>query len=304
MATSGPGFFTHLLGRQPPIPAQQPQPQQQPLQQPAGTPPANQGGQGGGQGPGNGPGSSMQLNGGGNPGSGGGNQPSNFVLPNQPGGGNQPNPNGGSQGDGNTNANASPLDRFSSLWQNPNKDGTAPVDPFSQPLLNADPAKIAEAARSHDFKQAIPQELLQKALGGDATSMLEIINNVGQQALTVAAQLSTATAEFAGRGVQDRFDKVFPDRFRQQQLGSIKPKNPVLEHPNAAPLLKMLRNQAAANNPGWTPDQVAQWAEDYLTDFSGQMSPQQQPQQQAGGASNGAGQDWDAWVSGQGNTNV
>lgn len=277
------GFFTGLLNRgsssqQPAAPAGTPS--QQPQQ----------------QGPGNGPGSSMQLNGGQQPQQ--QQQPnnqgaSNFVLPNnqQP---NQNNNSGGAQPNG--NANVSPLDKFNNIWQNPTQNGQPQVDPFSQPLLNADPAKIAEAARSHDFKQSIPQELLQKAMSGDAQSMIEIINNVGQQALTVAAQLSTATAEFAGKNVQQRFDQVFPDRFRKHQLGAIKPSNPVLEHPNAQPMLRMLREQAAANNPTWSPDQVAKWAEDYLMEFSGQLSPQQQPQQQSGNGGAGNSQDWDEWV--------
>lgn len=263
-------------------------------------------GQGGGA-P-NTPGSSMRLNpgqggqpGGGDLGNNGGGNPSgsNFVIPGQGGGQPQqgnPNPNGGGQG------NTSPLDKFSSLWKNSNVDEKGQpiqsVDPFSQPLLNADPTKIAEAASSHDFTRSIPPELMQKAMSGDAGSMVQIINHVGQQSLAVAAQLSTATAEYAGKGVQSRFDQAFESRYRKQQLQQQKSTNPVLNHPNAAPLLQMLRNQAASNNPGWSPEECSQWAESYIMDMSGELRPGGGQGGNEGEPTKRPGQvdDWDDWA--------
>ena len=81
----------------------------------------------------------------------------------QPGGGQQQNP---------------PLDAFSGIWQNDPNQQQQNADPWSSPLFQTDPTKIVEAANQQDFTRNIPPELMQKALGGDAQSMLDIINHI------------------------------------------------------------------------------------------------------------------------------
>lgn len=220
-------------------------------------------------------------------------QPTQFQLPAP--NGTQPAP--GTQPPAEPQKPVSPLDAFSGLWQTAkNPDGTPkepPKDPWSEPLLQADPAKIMESASKYDFMRSVPPELMQKATGGDFQAMMQIINHVGQQALGVGAQLSTASIEHSGGRIKERFEKSFDGRFKQASLSNLPAKNPILQHEAAAPMLRMIREQAQAANPQWTPEQVAAYAEDYLTKFAGTLAPQQQAQQPQDG--NGE-QDWMSWL--------
>ena len=227
------------------------------------------------------------------------------VQPAQPfqqlSGNQQPQPQPGTQGaqpnNGGDQKPVSPLDAFSGLWQTAkNPDGTPkepPKDPWEEPLLAADPAKIMESASKYDFMRSVPPELLQKATSGDIQSLMQIINHVGQQALGVGAQLSSASIEHSGKGIKDRFERSFDGRFKQASLSNLPSKNPILQHEAAAPMLRMIREQAQAANPQWTPEQVADYAEQYLTQFATSLSPGKQTEQQ-----NGNGEpDWLSWVS-------
>lgn len=247
--------------------------------QPQGQPGPNPGNTAGTQGPNNGPGSSMQQGSFNGPGT-GGQQPQGTNTPPQ----------------------SSPLDGFAELWKtNANPDSTGSGDPFTQPLFSTDPAKIREAASQIDFLQAVPQELMQKAMSGnDPQSFMQVMNAVAQNALATALQVSTQTVEQAGSKIGERFNKALPNRFKDLQITSAQPTNPVLSHPAVQPMLNMVRNQIKMANPDATPQQVNQMAEDYLSKFAGALQPQS-------GSSNGGGEDgmgsnngnfdWEQWAT-------
>lgn len=192
------------------------------------------------------PGSSMQVR---NDPTGGGN--------NQPGGNNSQEP-------------SSPLDNFKDAWKTPDPGkGQPPADPFSQPLFQTDPAKIREAASQMDFMQGVPQELMQKVMaGGDPQALMQLMNYVGQQALATSLHLSTATIEQAGTKIGSRFQEALPGRFKDFQLNSSKPSNPVLEHPAAAPMLKMAKQQFRMSNPDASAEDINAMAENYVMTFA------------------------------------
>lgn len=191
----------------------------------------------------------------------------------------------------------SPLDSFSGLWQTAtNPDGTpkaAPADPWSEPLINGDPAKIMENASKHDFTRNVNPELMQKAMNGDFASMVQIINSVGQQALGLSAQLAVASVEHGGKQIRSRFDQTFASKLRDTELSQVNSNHPALSHPNAKPLLRTLTQQAAQANPNLSPAEARKMAEDYLIAMSGQLAPQQQSQQRPGQEQP---QDWLNWV--------
>lgn len=58
-----------------------------------------------------------------------------------------------------------PLDQIGELFKIDPK-AQAPANPFAAPLLNNDPAKIAEAAKKVNLVGSIPPELLTKAMSG------------------------------------------------------------------------------------------------------------------------------------------
>lgn len=221
--------------------------------QPGGTPGTAPGGAPAGN-PGNQPGSSMQL-GGGNFGPGAGN---NGGTGGQPGG-------AGGGGD-------SRLDPFKDLWKDdPNKQGQNGGDPFSNPLFSMDPAKVAEAANGMDFISSVPQELMQKAMGGDFQSMMQVMQHVARQSLTTALQVSTAMQEQAGSKLGGRFKDAFGQQFKEWQLNSQRPSNPTLEHPAVKEMLKLVRQRFASMNPDMPADEVQRQAEQYMMQFAGSL---------------------------------
>lgn len=192
---------------------------------------------------------------------------------------------------------SSPLDQFKDLWKDAGNNGASSADPFASPLFNTDPAKIVEAAGKADFLSQVPQELIQKAMSGnDPQAFMQIINAVGQQALAMSLQLSTATTEQAGQRIGERFNKALPERFKDMQLGQMPATNPVLNHPAAEPMLRNLRDQVRRQEPNLRPDEVNAKAEQYLMSFASTLVGNNSGggQGQQGGQQE---QDWEAWVS-------
>lgn len=183
----------------------------------------------------------------------------------------------------------SPLDQFKDIWQTPTtKDGKQPVDPLTQPLLNTDPAKLAEAAKKMDFTQSIPPDLMQKALAGDANSLAQVINASAQAAFMASAQLNTQLVEGAVRQNNDRFSSTLEDRFRKHLVDNTRSENPVLNHPAAAPMLDLAKRQLLSKYPDKTPTQINQMAEQMFTEFATALTGETSRQKQQ---SNGGGHD-------------
>lgn len=193
---------------------------------------------------------------------------------------------------------SSPLDGFAELWKtNANSDPTGSEDPFTQPLFSTDPAKIREAASQMNFLNAVPPELMQKAMSGnEPQAFMQVMNVVAQQALATALQVSTQTVEQAGSKIGERFNKTLPGRFKDLQINSSQPSNPVLSHPAVQPMLSMVRNQIKMANPDATPQQVNQMAEDYLGKFASALSPEaSEPSGQ--GSNAGDSFNWEDWAT-------
>lgn len=194
----------------------------------------------------------------------------------------------------------SPLDAFKSLWQDDPTKQTQNADPFSSPLFNMDPGKVNEAIGQIDFVQQLNPELVQKAMSGqDPQAFLQVINEVGRKALATAVQLSTATAEQAGQKIGQRFNTAIPERFRDLQIKSQTPNNPLLSNPSVAPMLDAVRQRLKTQNPDWSPAQIQKQAEEYFSAFAAELQnsdPNTAAQRQATAA---AGQEfnWDEWAT-------
>lgn len=200
-------------------------------------------------------------------------------------------PGGGQQQEQNPN---SPLDAFKDIWNN---DSTQQqnADPFANPLFQSDPTKIVEAANQQDFLRNAPPELMQKALGGDAQSMMDIINHSTRQALALSLQLQTATTEQAGKRIGERFNQALPNKFKEYSVRNQRASNPALEHPAVKQMMESTRDRFAAKYPDKRPEEIQAMTEDYFAQVSAAFqggSPDGQKQQQA---LPGGGTDFSNW---------
>lgn len=212
----------------------------------------------------------------------GGSQPQGGQQPNQqvnngpgsslenPGGmqGNQGNQ--GQQGQQGQQTQNSPLDEMAKLWEtDPNKQGNQPpADPFAEPLFTMDPAKLRESSSKLDFVGQVSPELVQKALSGDSQALMQVINQTAQHAVSTSLQMSTMLAEQTGAKLGQRVKGALPTQMRQFQLDNTPPQTQILQNPAVSPMLKLIRERIAVNNPNLRPAEVAAKAEQYMLDMA------------------------------------
>lgn len=187
------------------------------------------------------------------------------------------------------------LDAFADVWKTPPQD-QQPQDPFAAPLLGTDPNKITQAAAKMDMTRGISPEMIQKAMSGqDPQAFMAVMNQVAQNTLATATQITTATTEHAHRANNQRMLQALPDRIKQTQLDNIQSENPVLQHAAVQPMLKLARQQIKMNNPGMSAEAINRQAEAMMSAFATALvQPSQQQQQQQLADANGEGFDWDA----------
>jgi hypothetical protein len=194
----------------------------------------------------------------------------------------------------------SPLDAFKTMWQDDPTKQASNADPFASPLFNMDQGKVNEAIGQIDFVQQLNPELVQKAMSGqDPQAFMQVINEVGRKALLTSVQLSTATAEQAGQKIGQRFNTALPGRFKDLQIQSQAPSNPLLSNPSVAPMLDAVRQRLKMQNPDWTPAQIQQQAEKYFSDFAAELQnsdPKMADQRKAQQASSQEF-NWDEWAT-------
>jgi hypothetical protein len=201
------------------------------------------------------------------------NKPSAPTTPgtggNTPAGQNPTIPNDSSNPIQQPNSQESTLQNFDKLW-----DKVEPAPQASMiPALNIDLGKLREGAKNLNFMDGIPQELIQKAMSGDAASFSDVINKAVQLGF---AQSAAASAEITRQSLTSAQtalkDSVLPTAIRETQISAeMAAQNPVFSDPSVAPMLEMMKNQFAAKYPTASPQEVAAAAKQYLSQFAGKI---------------------------------
>lgn len=156
-----------------------------------------------------------------------------------------------------------PLDAFASMWapQEGSKDAASSnpnLVPKSYVDLPAD--ALANAARGVDFTKQLPQELMQKAMSGDPSAIIQAMNLVAQNSLQYAVQIGgTVTNQALNKGTQE-FESTLQNRFRDMSSRDAvyNENNKALSHPAVQPVAELIRNQILQRNPAATAKEVEQ----------------------------------------------
>lgn len=169
--------------------------------------------------------------------------------------------------DANKGTQGSQLDSFKDLFTIPVNDKGEPIsppaDPLAAPIMNVDPAKLQDAVKSMNFTQGLTTEQVQQAMQ-DPQAFLALINHTNRQTFQQALAVTSKMAEQAIQTNNQRFEQALPDRIRNVQIRQSSAKNPVLNHPAAAPVLEGIRMSIAQRNPTLSPDRVNDMAENYF----------------------------------------
>ena len=203
----------------------------------------------------------------------------------------QTNPNSPAKTDEN------PLDLYAKLFQN-----AATASDIQAPSFSLDPKIIAEVSSKMNFTQGINPELVQKANGGDAAAMIELIQEVGRNsyraALEHATKLTdthlTQRADFDGK----KLAKGVKQQLTSDALGSSDNAN--LNHPVVRAELNRIAQTFAAS-PEYadaSPQQIASAAKKYMQDLQEAMNPAPKAKGSKGQADDSSGFDYAEYILG------
>lgn len=195
---------------------------------------------------------------------------------------------------------SSPLDAFADLFKIDDKN-QPPVNPLSQKLMDFDIQKFGAAVSKMDFTRTLNPELVQKALGGDATAFNQALNQAMQGNFAATMQMVVNVMEQAFNKNNGRFESVLGDRFKKFQLDFSRPENKALQHPAAQPVLKAMREHISSTNPGMSPDEISRKAEEYFLAMGDAMaaikSEGENKDKNKGGPGGGSGEpDWTSFL--------
>lgn len=195
------------------------------------------------------------------------------------------NPNGNSQ------PSTNPLDAFTGMFNTANTE----QDKAPSFLLPED--KLAQVASSQNFLQGINPELSQKALTGDANSLMEMMNavaqNVYKNALAHNSQLSDA---FVSSRLEYE-NKNLSGRVKQELTASELGNNtPGFNHPVVKAQLSKVAQDLARQYPDASPQQIAKQAKDYVLELAKAINPDLGASKQAS-AESAKDTDWDSYFS-------
>lgn len=204
------------------------------------------------------------------------------------------------QGDG------SPLANFADLWKT---DTTQNLGNQSLvPTFNLDPKGLMEGASKINFTNHISQELVQKAMSGDAAAFLDVINQASQFGFANATMASGELVKNSLGSAQDILKgNILPAAMRDNQISqAINAENPIFQNPAVAPMLNTLRQQLSVKYPTSPPQEIANMAARYLSDMSTAIvssrggtviTKEQQQQQNANSFTKQPEQDWTSYFN-------
>ena len=166
------------------------------------------------------------------------------------------------------------LSDFAALFEpapvDPNaKQEAEPVDPFSHLTKEA----IGKAAGNLDFSQAVPEELMVKALSGDAGAMRQAMNGVVQAAFVeMMAGSNTIADKRIQFAMQNQADKLIKQRLADHAMDQAISTNPYLSDPATKPSRDALTASIRTANPKITPTELNTQMADYLQAFAQSIS--------------------------------
>lgn len=163
-----------------------------------------------------------------------------------------------------------PMDSYVSMFAPRPVDPAAPKTPtLSDPILSPmDQTAFKAQLQTANFASAIPPEVMQRAMSGDAAAFAEAINTAARESFAAAAQLSHGLVEHGARTAAERVSGSMDSRIRNFQVKAQTTSNEALMHPAVAPMLNAVKIQIAQSNPTLSPAAVQSQAEQYFSQMA------------------------------------
>ena len=188
----------------------------------------------------------------------------------------------------------SPLEELEELFNNATNGTPNPNDPNGQqqddpnaPLFDLNNVdKVREILQKQNFVSGENvQDLMQKAMGGDAEAMMNLLNTVARNTMVENARFNGAMGNQMAAEIISRIEKQLPNKLReyrtQETVGSA---NELYQNRAVRPIVDSLRQQFMQKYPDATPQQVSQAVDKafstLVTEASKSFTSSNQQQQQ------------------------
>lgn len=164
----------------------------------------------------------------------------------------------------------SQLAEMAQVWQTPlGADGkpvqvAPPTDPLQQPIFTFKPEEVRKSADSLSFTQGLNPELAQKALGGDADALTQLLEGVGRNVWAMSTVNAGTMINNAGAATAQRIDQSLPNKLRSHAIQTSQSQDPILQSDALKPMVAVMKQAIAMQHPHLSPEQVQQVAEEYF----------------------------------------
>lgn len=148
------------------------------------------------------------------------------------------------------------------------------------PAGGIDPSQLMAAVGNMNFAQAVPPELMTKALAGEADSpqaLMQIINSTAQNAFAQSTLLTNNLVNQRLEAMQARIDAGLGDKVTNLQRQEAVTSNPMLQHPAMAPIKNALTAQFTTQYANETPQAIQKKVNEYMTSMAGFLQAQMAP---------------------------
>ncbi len=201
--------------------------------------------------------------------------------------------------DPNNAAGKTAATKYEEIW----KQEMTPVV-SDKPVFSMDQAKFSEAVAGMDFTKSVPPELMQKALAGDAQSLMGLLNRVGQNAFSAATISSRDMVEHANKKAGGSLEQQVKEAVRialsEQNLTKA---NSSFSDPLVTPLLKEINGRLRSKFPEASPEELANQSQQMLMQIANKIvsgSPEEvarQKQETEQKTQKEKSLDWEQWAT-------
>lgn len=180
-----------------------------------------------------------------------------------------------------------PMDAYAKLWD------TTATDTSTPPAFSIDPTTLDKVSGSLNFTQNVAPELMQKATSGDMAALMQIMNQVGQQAYKASISHNSAlTDKFVAARSQYDFKNIGSTVKQEMTSTALQTSVPNASHPVVKQELRRIADAMQKQNPDASPQDIADSAKKYFNELYSAVNPGQTQQEQQ--AATGE-QDWDKY---------
>lgn len=172
-------------------------------------------------------------------------------------------------------------------------DTSATNSDIASPNFKLDQEVLTKVTNSMDFTKGVDPTLMEKALGGDAKSVMEVMQQVGRNSYRSSLEhtASLTDAHLTNRAAYEaqQLNKGVKTQLTQNELSSV----PNYSHPVVKAELNRVAESFQRANPDATPPQVAKAAQKYMQDLQLALNPNAPPEEAGAGGS----VDWTSYLN-------